>query len=647
MMRSLPKLLAGFAILSCSAMFCLLNIRHPQVAVAAPAPAHGGPLLTQDFNGTTAWPQLAAPPVAGLTVNAALTQAGTIDEANAVTPSGAAVLTVSGGTGAWTASLISGLLPVHTTETNPGKLTLSFDLSISSVRPVRVLIESFNAKRQRTGGREGMIYPAAADFYQRSALDLSTMSPVGAGTFTPTDPYVRLTWKVSRRPAKAADAAPVAVRVDNVEYASPAFYVRPSGSDANDGRTEATAFASPQKAVDAAQPGDIVLLMDGIYHRAAPNTTQEGIAYFRHGGTPAAWVTLKNYPGQHPLLNSDSWSTIRIGRWGGDTSPQHPALAYIEVRGLHIQGNGLVAKQQFPDDIGKAMPDSNGNGISIDGGNEANVPHHFRFADNLVENCCGGGIGGGDCDWVTIENNVCRDNCWWTIYATSGISMLTTANFDAADNITKDLIRNNVTSGNRCYEKWRVNPPRFSDGNGIIVDSNYDVKHNKVHRGRTLIQNNLSFNNGGSGIHAFKSHRVDIVNNTAYYNGATPELRWGQIFVQLSDDMSMVNNILVSRPDQPINSCGPGGDDQGSTNVVRSNNVYFGGLTPKLTGPGDVVADPQFVNASTEPATADFHVKAGSPALKSGVSSALVPLLDLDGRPRPVSGSPDRGAYQH
>ncbi len=209
---------------------------------------HAGPLLTQDFNGTSAWPQLSAAPVTGITVKAAQTQMGTIDVADTATPSGAAVLTVQGGAAPWTASLTSGLLTVRTTETNLAKLTLSFDSSVSSVRPVRVLIESFNAKRQRTGGLQGVIYPAAADFYQRSALDLSTMAPVGTGAFRPTDPYVRLTWKVSRRPAKAADDAEVAVRVDNVEYASPAFYVSPTGSDSNDGRSEKTAFASPQTA---------------------------------------------------------------------------------------------------------------------------------------------------------------------------------------------------------------------------------------------------------------------------------------------------------------------------------------------------------------------------------------------------------------
>ncbi len=336
----------------------------------------------------------------------------------------------------------------------------------------------------------------------------------------------------------------------------------------------------------------------------------------------------------------------RLGEAAQAVLSRPDTLCYLEVRGLHIHGLGDTINKTHPELLNIASSLTNGNGISGGGSNEIVVPHHLRFADNFIEYCGGGGVGTGDCDWVTIENNTVRNNCWWTIYATSGAGLLGTRNFDKADNIYKCLIRNNVVSGNICFEKWKA-VGRYSDGNGIIIDTTYVPNKGQAYIGRTLIQNNLSFNNGGSGIHAFRARRVDIVNNTAYYNGAKPELRWGQIFVQLSDDMSMVNNIMVSRPDQPINSVGTGGDDQNSTNVVRSNNVYFGGLLPKLTGPNAVTADPQFVNASTDPATADFHLKSGSPALKSGTPGALVPLLDLDGKPRPTTSAPDRGAYQH
>ena len=65
------------------------------------------------------------------------------------------------------------------------------------------------------------------------------------------------------------------------------------------------------------------------------------------------------------------------------------------------------------------------------------------------------GIGGG-ADWMTIENNVCRSNCWTNdLCALSGISVAAgNHNFDAQANVYKQLIRNNVCCHNQNYEMW-------------------------------------------------------------------------------------------------------------------------------------------------------------------------------------------------
>ncbi|MBC8104388.1 MAG: right-handed parallel beta-helix repeat-containing protein, partial [Cytophagales bacterium] len=486
---------------------------------AAPTPAHGGLLLQQDFNAPGAWSDLSATGAGG---TAALKPVGTVDVADTTTPSGAALLRVSNASdgGEWDAALTSGLLPLRNRETNLGKLTLSFDHSVSSVRPVTVQIESFDAKKKRTGGREGVVYPAAPDFYLRSALELSTLKAFGGGAFKPTDPFVKITFKMRSLPTRMTEATGSELRIDNVAFASPAFYVSPKGDDKNDGRTEKTAFADPQKAIDAAQPGDIILLMDGTYK---PHDPQEGVAFFKRAGTPAAWISLKNYPGQKPVIsNVGAWAGIRVGSRGTKEVPSPlTALAYLEFRGLHIRGNADTVKQTNPERVDQSDPLTNGNGIAVEKRFEANVPHHIRIADNLIEYCSGAGFAGNGSDRTIIENNVVRNNCWWMIYAGSGISFLDSANFDAADNVYKMLVRNNTVSGNRCFVQWRQ-VKKISDGNGIIVDTNYVPAKNQIYLVRTLVQNNLSFNNGGSGIHAYKSHRVDIINNTAYHNGASP-----------------------------------------------------------------------------------------------------------------------------
>ena len=150
-------------------------------------------------------------------------------------------------------------------------------------------------------------------------------------------------------------------------------------------------MADPQKAMELAQPGDIILLMDGEYHRAKSTSADVGLCEFMRGGEPDRWIVLKNYPGQHPVLRSDGWNNVKIGRGSGTAPSSEPALAYLEVRGLHVRGNNDIVKTEFPDSIGKAEAISNTNGISVDGRDETHTPHHIRFADNFIELCCGGG----------------------------------------------------------------------------------------------------------------------------------------------------------------------------------------------------------------------------------------------------------------
>ena len=634
-------------LMRCAASLCLCTVlsgRAWTAAAAAPDPSGAGALLQYDFNAGVEWPEMSAS-VSGLNralqAHASQGPVGTIDAAGSDTPSGGLLLAVTGAGGRMPgrATLSSGLLPARNGETNLAKLTLSFSLSASTSRPILARIESFDAARHRTGGLEGFVTPAAPNLYQRYALDLATLRPAG-GAFQPTAPFVRLSFDMEA--GGEAAASRLELRLDNVQYARPAYYVRPNGDDKNDGRTEMTAFATPQKAIDVAGPGDIVLVMNGTY---APHDVQEGVVAFRRPGTPTGWVVLKNYPGHQPTFSAvGTWNAIRIGQRGTSDKPSPlPALAYIEVRGLHIRGDADAAKQKYPDLIGKADPHTNSNGINITGNNETNKPHHLRIADNVVELCAGAGIGSGNADWFSVENNTVRDNCWWMIYAGSGISMLDDANFDATENNYKMLIANNRVSGNRCYVPWNK-IKKISDGNGIILDTNYVPANHQVYLGRTLVQNNLSFNNGGSGIHAFRCHQLDIVNNTAYLNGASPELAWGQIFVQSTDDARIVNNILYARDGQPVNTVGTDTSDQGNTRIIRAGNLYFGGSTAPIMGDNDKIADPLFQRPSPDPAVADFHVKAASPALHAGRRDLFVPWLDLDGRPR--SMVPTLGALE-
>lgn len=191
---------------------------------------------------------------------ATLGKYGTVDIANTDNPSHGMLLSVenSGKLKNWTAGLNSGLLAIKNSETNLGKLTISFDHSVSSVRPVVVRIESFDANKKRTGGLESSVYPATTDFFLRSTIDLFGMKPFGDGKFNPQDPFVNFSFVIGEKQITGASEENQELRIDNFAYSAPAYYVSPSGKNTNDGRTEKTAFADPQVALNIARPGDII-----------------------------------------------------------------------------------------------------------------------------------------------------------------------------------------------------------------------------------------------------------------------------------------------------------------------------------------------------------------------------------------------------
>ena len=165
--------------------------------------ALGGTLLSQDMNADNPWPGAASDvmPATPMPIDTSIRvmPVGTIDKAGTSERSGAIVLCAEVGVvdGSWQAVFTSGLMAVANTEKEAAKLTLALDLSSSIARPIVARIESFDGSRKRTGGLETTLYPAAPDFFQRSAIDLSSMKPVGQGKFNPVDPFVQLAFEIA------------------------------------------------------------------------------------------------------------------------------------------------------------------------------------------------------------------------------------------------------------------------------------------------------------------------------------------------------------------------------------------------------------------------------------------------------------------
>ncbi|WP_375471493.1 choice-of-anchor Q domain-containing protein [uncultured Nostoc sp.] len=397
------------------------------------------------------------------------------------------------------------------------------------------------------------------------------------------------------------------------------YYVSSNGNDRNSGLSTSSAFRTLQRAANLTNPGDTVLIMNGEYK----NKPQDGaVLNIKRSGTANAWIKYKAYPGHFPKIQHNTWNGILISN----------RASYIEINGLEVIGNNAKIDRDYAmsQKDNQKNQFTNGNCISIGEQNKGHS-HHINILNNKVHDCGGAGISATEADYVKVDNNTVFNNSWYTVNGCSGISMLNNWSSDNNQGY-KIFVTNNRSYNNRMYVPWIVQK-RITDGNGIIVDVS------KGYRGRVLIANNITYNNGGSGIHSHDSQHIDIINNTAYLNQQSPEVQKkekGEIYAGYSSDVKIFNNIMYAAPGNAVNS------NVKNVNVTYDYNVYPTNSTIKVTGSHDMIADPQFVNASAR----DFRLKSTSPAINNGLKWSSL-KTDFLGNPRVSGYATDRGAYEN
>jgi hypothetical protein len=229
-------------------------------------------------------------------------------------------------------------------------------------------------------------------------------------------------------------------------------------------------------------------------------------------------------------------------------------------------------------------------------------------------------------DYLTFENNVVYRCAFWSANGNSGLSVYQPTAIDDSTGY-KIFIRNNV-----CFENYENIPfihsskdpaqRRVTDGNGIIVDDYLNTQafgggSGKEYTGRTLVSNNVTFANGGSGIHSFKSCNVDFVNNYAVDNNRHPKLKDGQMFLLKSKNGRVINNILIAPPGKPVNT------DTGNVNSIYDYNVYanLDGSTPIFRGEqaNNIIAMPGLELIGWVEGKREFKVTPDSPLRGAGM----------------------------
>lgn len=408
------------------------------------------------------------------------------------------------------------------------------------------------------------------------------------------------------------------------------YHVSPGGSDANDG-TFAKPLQTIAEAVKRVKPGSTVFLLNGSYR----TNSYLPIMNITVSGSANNYITFKPYPGHYPVISAgeNAWEAAVING------------SYIIIDGLEFIGDNAKlnladAEKAFEDrknNIKGAQGKFNTNALSI--GKETQV-RHVIIRNCKVHDFPAGGIGASNCDYLTVENNLVYNNSWYTMYATSGISIIYPNPIDSNTGY-KIIVRGNTCYNNKTQVKWyspnsvKTGVFRLSDGNGIIIDINNGEGGKPVYTGRTLVENNVSYNNGGSGIHSFKANHVDIINNTAYNNGNI--VGYQEIFGSSGSDVKIYNNIMYARTGGDCNS--------NDATAVYNHNLYFNGPAYRK-GDTDLIGNPQFVTLALN-GTANFRLKDNSPAINTGSNTnGQFSTKDILNVARTFGGRSDRGAYE-
>lgn len=417
------------------------------------------------------------------------------------------------------------------------------------------------------------------------------------------------------------------------------YYVSKTGNDANNGSmgmpwltiSHAVAVLNGQGGTHG---GVCINVGDGIY----PESVNAG-ALSGSSDTPTGYFVLR---AAHP-----HGAIIQVPPGLPDYSDGIRFLnaKYIVIDGFTIIGHIVTSGNR------------DGGGIVTFGDSAAiNRSHHLKILNNIVHDVGGSGLASQHADYWVVAGNVVYNT---SNTSTWGVSAINDYHPVASDNDAgfHIVVRDNISFNNA---EVNIDNPHW-DGNGITLDDfNGSPKSEtgfQAYRQKSLVENNLCFGNGGAGFltGGSGSSYVTVRNNTCFDNYLdrqnTATVR-GEIAIENSHDMVVVNNICVANPTANAHNRAFVDDGRGNVNNVWHNNLSFSGSPGDASilcsnSPSTITAangnilgsDPLFVNMKA----GDLRLQSGSPAVGKGTTAYGVPLDDLAGRTR--LGTPTIGAY--
>jgi hypothetical protein len=444
------------------------------------------------------------------------------------------------------------------------------------------------------------------------------------------------------------------------------LFVANNGNDSNAG-TQAAPFATIQKAVDAAQPGETVRVAAGNY-----NVTQP-INVFNKKATKEKPITLEGT--NKPVLR---WNGGVMNGFDGVITVRDSS--HIIVRGFRVENSGLfgiLAQETDSVTIENNVVDTSiASGIAYFTGSNAIVRGNdlSRFCNNGQNGTkynCQEGLSIADVVGFDVDGNIVHDALQ------SGAPGGKPANPGGGEGIdVKGASRNGTVRNNTVYNLNQLGI--YIDGYSKKVE-NVQVFNNIVHNtsagiviaaetetggvSNVDVLNNLVFNNGLDGISISGTYvgnnpsgqpglrdGIRIFHNTSVGNGFNAnKSSWDKsnnYGSGINVDSSNVRAILIANNVVANNSTTQvtAKSTVDRTRLTIDRNLSFpSGRGGEILGNNAITSDPKFVDVLNK----NFRLSQQSPAISAASNASPKPKTDLAGELRDTSGPSDLGAYEY
>jgi hypothetical protein len=474
---------------------------------------------------------------------------------------------------------------------------------------------------------------------------------------------------------------------------SATFFVTPKGSDSNNGRPAAP-WRTIQHAVDGVNPGDTVLVKTGTYH--------ELVRFNRSGSETAGFITLKNAPGESPVMDGaglvdggkkevvlvmiENQNYVRVEGFEIcnliTSDPKYfPAGIWVRGTSHHVQLIGNRVHHIRQETKGRH---GNAHGIAVYGTSASGSIHDILIDGNEIWECRLGSsesmVLNGNVEDFIVRNNRVHDN--------NNIAYDFIGHERVCPDLSLNQARNGLVADNIAYNiDSRLNASYGSDNpcaDGFYVDGGKDIvfernraygcnigfevasEHGSKSTSGIIVRNNLIYNNhviglamGGYDAKRGSARNNVVVNNTFYQNNSEDREEGAELLLQYyCTDNTFKNNIVVGRSGTPMvrHESRTGSNNLFDGNLYycdgkslwKWNAVSFSTFEVYRSGSGlesnSIFGDPRFNDARP----LDFRPAPVSPAVDRGenLSAGITGSTDFNGNPRVINGRVDMGAVE-